>query len=255
VTLPHSKAIQKAATLLRNARQAVALTGAGHSTPSGIPDFRSPDSGVWENVDPAEVASIYNFVHKPEAFYNWIRPMAKTMREAKPNPAHVALAQMEAAGYLSAIVTQNIDMLHTRAGSREVHELHGNMQEATCIQCYEVYEAEPYIDKVIENGGVPHCPACDGVLKPNVILFGEQLPAHALLAAERAARSSDVMLVAGSSLVVTPAADLPQLALSNGARLIVVNYEETYVDQRADVVIHDDVAEILPRIAGELGAA
>lgn len=247
------EAVRKAANLLKHATHAVALTGAGHSTPSGIPDFRSPTSGVWENVDFVEVATIYSFAQKTEAFYDWIRPLAKTMRDAVPNPAHVALAQLEAAGYLSAVITQNIDMLHSRAGSHEVYELHGNMSHATCIQCYEVYEARPYIDEVIEHGGVPRCPACGGVLKPNVILFGEQLPAHALLAAERAARAADVMLVAGSSLVVTPAADLPQLALTNGARLIVVNYEPTYVDRRADVVIHDDVAEILPRIVAELG--
>jgi NAD-dependent deacetylase len=239
--------------LLKSAGQAVALTGAGHSTPSGIPDFRSPQSGIWENVDPVEVASIYSFTRKPEVFYEWIRPLARLMRDASPNPAHFALARMEAAGYLRAIITQNIDMLHARAGSREVYELHGNLREVTCIQCYEVYDAAAYIDEVIENGGVPRCPACGGVLKPNVILFGEQLPARALLAAERAARTCDVMLVAGSSLVVAPAADLPQQALANGARLIIVNYEPTYADRRADVLIHDDVAEVLPRIAAELG--
>jgi NAD-dependent deacetylase len=251
--MPHTESVRKAANLLRAAKKAIALTGAGHSTPSGIPDFRSPESGMWEKVNPMEVATIYNFVQKPEAFYNWIRPMAKTMREAKPNPAHVALAQMEAAGYLKAIITQNIDMLHTRAGSREVYEVHGNMREATCIQCYKEYEAEPYIDRLIESGEVPRCPACGGTLKPNVILFGEQLPARVLLAAERAARTCDVMLIAGSSLVVTPAAELPQLALSGGARLILVNYEATYVDRQADVVIHDDVAKVLPLVAAELG--
>jgi NAD-dependent deacetylase len=253
--MPHTESIKKAADLLRNAKKAVAFTGAGHSTRSGIPDFRSPDSGVWENVDPLEVATIQSFVRKPEAFYNWMRPMAKTMRDAKPNPAHVALAQMEKAGYLSAIITQNIDTLHTRAGSHEVYEVHGNMRAATCIQCYEEYEAAPYIDKLIENGDIPHCPSCGGVLKPNVVLFGEQLPARVLLASERAARTCDVMLIAGSSLVVTPAADLPRLALSQGAHIIIVNYDNTYVDSRADVVIHDDVAKILPMIATEIGVA
>lgn len=252
--MPHTEAIRKAADLLRSAKKAVALTGAGISTPSGIPDFRSPQAGVWENVDPMEVATIYSFMRKPEAFYEWIRPLADTVRSAKPNPAHVALAQMEAAGYLDAIITQNIDMLHTRAGSRRVHEVHGHMREATCIQCYQVVEAEPYIDKLVESGEVPRCPACGGTLKPNVVLFGEQLPADVLLAAERAARTCDVMLVAGSSLLVSPVADLPQVALSSGAHLILVNFEPTYVDSRADMAIHDDVVEVLPRLAAELVA-
>ena len=253
--MPYTEAIRKAAKLLREAGKAVALTGAGVSTPSGIPDFRSPQSGLWENVDPAEVATIYSFVQRPEAFYNWVRPLANMVRLAEPNPAHIALAQMETAGYLEAIITQNIDALHFRAGSREVYEVHGHMREATCMQCYEVVEADPYVVKLIETGEVPRCPVCGGTLKPNLILFGEQLPAPALLASERAARTCDVMLIAGSSLLVTPVADLPRLALSRGARLILINFEPTYVDAYADVVAYADAAEVLPRLAAELEVA
>jgi NAD-dependent deacetylase len=253
--MPYTQAVQKAAALLRDAQKAVALTGAGVSEPSGIPDFRSPGSGLWEKVDPMAVASIHSFMYEPGAFYGWIRPLANIMRSAEPNPAHLALARMETAGSLSAIITQNIDMLHSRAGSHEVYEVHGHLREATCIQCYQVVEAQPYIDRLVESGEIPRCPVCGGALKPNAILFGEQLPAHAVLAAERAARTCDVMLIAGTSLLVTPIADLPRLALSRGARLILVNLEPTYVDRRADVVIHANVAEILPCLAAELEVA
>lgn len=248
-------AAQKAVALLRDARKAVALTGAGISTPSGIPDFRSPASGLWESANPMIVASIYGFRLKPKAFYDWIRPLAATIRQAEPNPAHIALAQMEAAGYLSAVITQNIDGLHTQAGSREVYELHGEVSEATCMRCSRVYETGPFIDKLVAEGGVQRCPECGGILKPNIVLFGEQLPADAMLAADKAARNCDVMLVAGSSLQVTPAAGLPRVALSHGARLVVVNDEVTYVDAQADAVIRDDVAVVLPHLAAELGVA
>jgi NAD-dependent deacetylase len=226
--MPNVDATRKAVALLRDSRKTVALTGAGISTPSGIPDFRSPASGLWESANPMVVASIYGFKLKPKAFYEWIRPLAATMRQAEPNPAHIALAKMEAAGYLSAVITQNIDRLHTLAGSQEVYELHGEMSEATCMRCSEVYETGPYIDKLVAEGGVP---------------------------ADKAARSCDVMLVVGSSLLVTPAAGLPRVALSNGARLIVVNNEVTYADAQADAVIRDDVAVVLPHLASELGVA
>ena len=243
-----NKKIIQAARLLKKAKKAVVLTGAGISTPSGIPDFRSPQSGVWENADPMEVASISSFARKPQAFYNWIRPLLDTFNSAQPNPAHTALAQLEERGYLYAIITQNIDMLHTQAGSRQVHEVHGQMREATCMQCGKVVEAQPYMDKVVQDGQIPRCPDCGGVLKPNVILFGEMLPAEVMQAAELAARTCDVMLVAGSSLTVSPVSDLPLLALEGGARLILVNFEPTYIDRKADVVIYDDVARALPSI-------
>jgi NAD-dependent deacetylase len=240
--------IETAQRMLRGARHVVALTGAGISTPSGIPDFRSPNSGLWSQVDPFEVASIYGFRRRPQEFYDWIHPLARLTMEARPNPAHEALAYLEAHGPLQSVITQNIDMLHHKAGSQVVHELHGHLREMTCLRCYEVSPAAEIWEAFIANGEVPHC-RCGGVLKPNVILFGEQLPVSVLNEAKRQARVCDVMVVAGSSLEVAPAGDLPLLAKECGARLIIVNYDRTFVDEAADVVIHADVVDVLPKLA------
>jgi NAD-dependent deacetylase len=239
--------IEQAAALVKKARTIVALTGAGISTPSGIPDFRSPDSGVWERTDPLAVASIYAFRQNPQRFYEWVHPLSHLLLQAEPNPAHYALAALETEGKLRAIITQNIDDLHGKAGSQSIYELHGNLREATCTECQEVKEARGIFEKFVEDGRVPTC-HCGGVLKPNVILFGEQPPIREYLAAEMAIKKADLVLVAGSSLEVSPAADLPALALDNGARLIIVNYQPTHLDSRADVVIHADVADVLPRL-------
>jgi NAD-dependent deacetylase len=244
--------IDAAVNCLRGAEYAVTLTGAGISTPSGIPDFRSPESGLWERYNPAEVASIYGFRHDPRRFYDWIRPLAHIILEAQPNPAHIALARMEAIGKLKCVITQNIDMLHTRAGSQTVYELHGHLRDMTCIYCFRVYPAQPLVAEFLESDRLPTCPACGHILKPNVILYGEQLPAQALIAAQREARRCDVMLVAGSSLEVYPAADLPVIARNGGASLIFVNLSETPIDSLAEVVIHEDVADTLPQIVSAL---
>lgn len=242
------KLINRAAELLRQADSAVALTGAGHSTPSGIPDFRSPESGLWTQVDPLAVASLFAFRLRPQGFYDWIRPLARVMLEAQPNPGHHALAQLEKAGLLRSVITQNIDGLHQRAGSLRVHEVHGHMREATCIHCYRVVPAESLIEEFLAEGQVPRC-TCGGVMKPNVILFGEQLPLNVLTAARQDTTACDLMLVIGSSLTVEPVSDLPLMALGHGAKLIIVNYQPTHLDQRADVLIHADLADVVPRIA------
>jgi NAD-dependent deacetylase len=243
--------IERAAELIRASHHMVAFTGAGHSTASGIPDFRSPNSGLWEKHNPMLVASIWAFRLNPKTFYDWIRPMADTMLNAVPNPAHRALATLEELGYLKTIITQNIDNLHQRAGSRRVLELHGNMRGATCIRCYKQVPVDPTLEQLIRQGQVPRC-ECKGVLKPNVILFGEQLPIRILNQAMEEARNCDLILVAGSSLEVTPAADVPYLAVESGARSIIVNLQPTAFDPLADVVIHGDVAEILPRFVSAL---
>jgi len=245
-------ALAAASALLRHARCAIALTGAGISTHSGIPDFRSPRSGLWELNDPAEVASIYGFRHNPARFYNWIRPLARTILDAEPNPAHTALARMEQNGSLCSVITQNIDLLHSRAGSQNVHEVHGHLRTVTCIHCFQEYDCRPYLIAYLETGAMPRCPACGHALKPNVILFGEQLPARALSAARRDAARCDVMLVVGSSLEVYPAADLPVIAHRGGAKLIFVNLVETALDSLAQVVIHGDAVDVLPRLAEAL---
>ena len=210
------KLINRAAQLLRQADSAVALTGAGHSTPSGIPDFRSPESGLWTQVDPLAVASLLAFRLRPQGFYDWIRPLARMMLEAQPNPGHHALAQLEKAGLLRSVITQNIDGLHQAAGSLRVHEVHGHMREATCIHCYRVVPAESLIEEFLAEGQVPRC-TCGGVMKPNVILFGEQLPLNVLTAARQDTTACDLMLVIGSSLTVEPVSDLPLMALGHGA--------------------------------------
>ncbi|NWG15108.1 MAG: NAD-dependent deacylase [Chloroflexi bacterium] len=249
-----SEAVQAAADLLRKSNSVVAFTGAGISTPSGIPDFRSPHSGLWNDVDPMAVASIHGFRQNPEAFYTWIYPLARLTINARPNPAHEALVYLETLGKLNAVITQNIDMLHTRAGNKVVYELHGHMREATCVHCFAVYPAESLITQFLNDRRVPRCPSCGSVLKPNVILFGEQLPIRQLLAAQDAARKADVFLVVGSSLEVAPASDIPVLAKRHGAQIIIVNLEPTPLDPLAHIVIRGDAAEVLPQITAHIKA-
>lgn len=240
--------IEQAIALLQKSTYTVALTGAGISTPSGIPDFRSPNAGIWAHADPFQVATIYAFKQRPQDFYDWIRPLTQTILSAAPNPAHIALAQLETYGPLQSVITQNIDLLHTRAGSRVVYEVHGHVREMTCVRCYQIFEAAPFMNEVVVAHAVPHCPGCGGVLKPNVILFGEQLPVRILNLAKKEAQRCDLMLVAGTSLEVAPAGDLPFLASQTGAHLIIVNQSATFMDDSADVVIHADVAEVLPQL-------
>jgi len=238
-----------AATLLRGAQYAVAFTGAGISTPSGIPDFRS-SSGLWQQVNPMEVASIWGFRQNPRRFYDWIRPLARDILQARPNPAHRALARLEQAGRLHAVITQNIDGLHQRAGSRRVIEVHGGLEEMVCLDCGWRGPAAPYLDpSFLASEDLPTCPRCGAVLKPDVVLFGEALPADAWRAAQDAARRADVMLVAGSSLEVAPAGQLPYQAYRNGAAVILVNREPTYMDPHAAAVLRGDVADVLPALA------
>lgn len=241
--------IEQAGKLLQQSRHTIALTGAGISTPSGIPDFRSPHSGLWEHADPVEVASIYAFRHRPQAFYNWIHPLTQLVLQAQPNAAHLALAWLEAYGPVKGIITQNIDMLHTKAGSRTVYEVHGHLREATCLGCKSVYPTDTILPEFVASGEMPRCVGCGQVLKPNVILFGELLPTDVLRRAQLQARACDVMMVVGSSLEVAPAGDLPLLAKESGASLIIVNLSETHLDSIADVVIRADVVDVLPKLA------
>jgi len=240
--------IQFAADLFRQSKHAVILTGAGLSTPSGIPDFRSTGTGLWSKDEPLDAASLHTFRTRPERFFSWFRPLANQIFNASPNPAHLALAKLEAAGKIKSIITQNIDMLHQKAGSKTVIEMHGTMQTLTCSQCYHQVQAENYITEFVTAGDLPLCPKCNQLLKPDVILFGEQLPQAAVSKAQRDARSCDLMLVAGSSLEVLPVAGLPMQALDRGAHLIIINNTPTYLNVRADVSIMEDVALIIPAI-------
>ncbi len=240
--------IDIAAHLIRNSHYCVALTGAGTSTPSDIPDFRSPGSGLWQRYDSMEVASLSAFRKDPQRFYDWVRPLAQVILQAQPNPAHLALAQLEKAGKLQAIITQNIDGLHQRAGSKRVFEVHGSLGTMTCIQCGLAQPSEPYFPKFIERGEIPRCPRCAGVLKPDVILFDELLPPHIWEQAYDHARRCDVMLVVGSSLEVLPVGGLPAEAVRRGAALIINNRQPTHMDRQAAVLLRGDLAQVVPAI-------
>jgi len=252
VTKNESELISQAAAILRASQHTAALTGAGISTPSGIPDFRSRGSGLWERFDPMQVASLSSFRYHPEHFFEWFRPLAIKMLNAEPNPAHVALAKLEKAGILTGVVTQNIDNLHRRAGSLIVYEIHGHMREATCISCFRRDNTPDLLKHFMEEGTLPLCPECGGILKPNVVLFGEQLPHRVVEDARSLLAKSDLILVAGSSLEVTPAALFPIPAINAGAKLIIINHEPTYLDERATLIFRQDVAQILPQITAEV---
>jgi NAD-dependent deacetylase len=242
----------QAADILQNSKHAIALTGAGMSTPSGIPDFRSTHSGIWKEVDPMQVASLASFRYDPEQFYAWFHSLAELIWTAQPNAAHTALASMEEAGLLHAIVTQNVDGLHQRAGSVNVNEIHGHLREAVCADCFKRHDTDPLFESYVTTGVAPICSSCGGHLKPEVVLFGEQLPYEALAAANALFDTTDLVIIGGSSLEVAPAAELPFRAVERGARLVIINQEPTYLDSRADVVLTGDVAELFPMVADEV---
>ncbi|MBN1146792.1 MAG: NAD-dependent deacylase [Anaerolineales bacterium] len=244
--------IHCAADMIRSSKRGVVLTGAGISTPSGISDFRSAGTGLWEKYDPFEVASLTAFRYDPKKFYQFMRSLALNIYQAQPNAAHSGVAYLEQVGYIHTIITQNIDGLHQRAGSRNVLEVHGTMETMTCVNCYRKFGSQSYVKAYMERGELPTCTHCQGVLKPDLVLFGEQLPAKIWLKAQEASKTCDLMIVAGSSLEVLPVAGLPMRALENGAHLILINHSTTYLDVRADVVFHGDVDVIIPRIVAEL---
>jgi NAD-dependent deacetylase len=247
-----STSIQEAAELIRASKRAVVLTGAGISTPSGIPDFRSEGTGLWARFEPMEVASLNAFRYHPERFFEWMRPLIRSILEAQPNAAHLALARLGEAGVVKAVITQNIDHLHQKAGSKKVLETHGSFQTLSCGRCFTVFPSADYIDAYLGAGALPRCSHCGGILKPDVILFGEQLPQQTWQEAVKASQNCDLMMVIGSSLEVLPVASLPMQSIDRGAHLIIVNHSPTYLGVRADIVILADVAEVIPKIAEQV---
>lgn len=241
-----------ASDLIKKSHYSVALTGAGISTPSGIPDFRSPEDGLWTKYQPMEVASLSAFRYHPEKFYQWLHPLAVKMYEAEPNQAHYALVELQHAGYLTSIITQNIDGLHSRAGATNVVEVHGTLNTITCTRCFRRYPSRTYIDDYIRDCTIPYCEDCGSILKPDVILYEEQLPVKTWLQAKDECEKCDLMLILGTSLEVMPSAKLPFEVLNHGAKLIIINQAATFIDVRGDVVIHANVAEILPQIVSEV---
>jgi NAD-dependent deacetylase len=244
--------IQKICQCLQSARHAVVLTGAGISTPSGIPDFRSQRTGLWVQNDPMQVASLTAFHHRPEVFFNWLRPLAKRIWQAYPNPAHIALAGLEKTGIIKAVITQNIDGLHQKAGSQAVIEVHGSLRTFSCAGCHKVYPSEQFKESFVDREQIPVCPSCQNILKPDIVLYEEALPAEVWSRAFNQSEISDVMLIVGSSLEVMPAGRLPWQALDSGAELIVINLSPTPVDQQASVVIRGNAATFLPLIVENL---
>jgi NAD-dependent deacetylase len=239
--------VKRAADLLAAAGNALVLTGAGVSAESGIPTFRG-EGGVWSKYDPVKVASIEAFMSDPAAYWRVSKERGGLALAARPNPGHYAIAALEAAGRLSAIVTQNTDGLHQDSGCKRVIEIHGSSRTVQCLDC-GTREMRSEVQARLEVEMPPRCRMCGSTfLKPTVVLFGEAMPAAAVTEAFELARKAEVMLVVGSSLVVHPAADIPIAALRSGARLIVVNAEPTPLDSLAEVVIHGRSGEVLPEI-------
>src|SRR5262245_18953324 len=223
---------ERLAELICTSQPCVALTGAGVSTDSGIPDFRS-QTGIWATVDPREVASLSAFRSDPERVWTFYRARIELLTEAEPNAAHLALAELERRGLLRAVVTQNIDLLHTRAGSRDVVEVHGSIRTSTCPGCHASYPLAEVLPLIEAGGGAPRCPACGAVLKPDVVFFGELLPEAAIDRAFQLARSAGLLLVVGSSLEVYPVAGLPRATVDAGGLLAIVNRGATPLDEHA----------------------
>jgi len=246
--------IRRAAEMIAAVGKIVVFTGAGVSTESGIPDFRSP-GGLWSRFDPDDF-TIERFLYSPETRKKQWKFLFEggIFAQARPNAAHRAIAWLEEVGKLTCVITQNIDDLHQQAGNspEKVYELHGNMKWMKCLGCYERYPLAAMLERFRDSDEVPACGRCQGILKPDVIFFGESLPPETLKEATHAASSCELLLVIGSSLVVYPAAYMPLYAKGGGARLIIVNKTETAYDGNADLVIHAGAGEVMTGIIQHL---
>lgn len=229
----------------------VALTGAGASTKSGIPDFRGPN-GLWTKVDPSKFASINGFLSDPKGWWEMALELAPTLLNAKPNPAHKMLAKLEKMNLVDWVVTQNVDGLHQQAGSVKVLEVHGSLFSATCTVCRQ-QEGRKYLEKAMMKRKIPvMCPACGGLLKLDTVFFGEVLPQKILAQAISAVRTCQLLIAIGSYLVVYPVATLPSIAQQSGAGFIIINQEPTPLDTTADLVIHSEAGDTLTEIVREI---
>lgn len=235
--MDYGEKIKTLALWLRDAGPNFALTGAGVSTESGIPDFRSP-GGLWTRYDPMQTASLSALRRDPAGFYAFNLPRWRVFHGASPNDAHLALARLEKLGYLVGVITQNIDGLHQRAGSRRVWEVHGHLRTCRCMECGKSYPFHELLEQVSARG-LPRCTACGGVLRPDVVLFEDQM-SEDFFKATRALTGCQLLLVVGSSLQVYPAAGLPEFA----RRVAIINREETPWDERAALVIHDSAGRV-----------
>ena len=242
------EAARELSELIRARQPCVALTGAGVSTESGIPDFRSP-TGIWATFDPLEYASLSAFRSDPEKVWRFYAPRFSMLTEAAPNDAHTGLAELERRGLLRAVVTQNIDLLHERAGSRDVIEVHGSIRSSTCPRCAASYALAQVVALLEAGDGAPRCAACGTVLKPGVVFFGEPLPEAAIDRAFALAREAALLLVVGSSLEVHPVAGLPDETLAAGGSLAIVNRGPTPYDALAELRIDAAAGDVLRAVA------
>ncbi|MHB8235536.1 MAG: SIR2 family NAD-dependent protein deacylase [Solirubrobacteraceae bacterium] len=250
---PASAPVRRLAELVRDAGSVVALTGAGISVPSGIPDFRTPRTGLWSKVDPMEVAHIDAFRSDPVRFWSFYGERFATLGDKRPNGAHDALVQLERRGLLDGVITQNIDTLHGKAGTRELVEVHGSIASCSCPDCGGSVSLEQTRRRLADDEhGVPRCDICTGPIKPDVVLFGELLPEGALLRARAMCERADVLLCIGSSLEVHPVAGLPLLTLQRGGALAILTQGPTPLDDVADVRMEGDVVAELGALLGEL---
>jgi NAD-dependent protein deacetylase/lipoamidase len=245
--------IERLAELVSEARSVVALTGAGISVPSGIPDFRSPGTGLWETVDPMQVAHIDVFHSDPARFWRFYGERFATLAVKQPNGAHRALVAMERRGVLDAVITQNIDMLHRKAGTRELVEVHGSIARCSCPTCGgTVSRREVHVRRLADPDGVPRCHRCGGPVKPAVVLFGEALDPLSLGRAQELCARAELLLCIGSSLEVHPAAGLPRLTYEAGGAVAIITNGPTPLDPLASVRLRGDVVEELEALLGAL---
>ena len=241
--------IDQVADLILNSRRMVVFTGAGISTESGIPDFRSP-GGIWDRFDPEDF-TYQKFISDSEGRKKrWqMLQLVGLLTEAEPNPAHYAIAELDRLGKLDCVITQNIDNLHQKAGvpGDKVFELHGNMQWVVCLKCGSRYPIAQIKARLDQGEDVPDCEACRGILKPDVVFFGEELPRDVLVEATSRACKCDLFIVVGSTLIVYPAAYMPEYAVERGAKLVIVNLSPTPMDQQAKVVIRARAGEVMSK--------
>ena len=251
IAAPQQAPAAALAELIRGSERVVALTGAGVSVPSGIPDFRTPGKGLWAKADPMSVATIDAFHSDTKRFWEFYRPRFHDLADKEPNPAHTVLAELERRGRLEAVITQNIDRLHRKAGSEEVIEVHGSIATASCTSCAASYPLEK-VESLFDSDGIATCTCCAGKVKPDVVLFGELLPVEAMARAEQLCSSADLLLCIGSSLEVHPVAGLPGLTLGHGGRIAILTRSSTPYDSDAAVRLDGDVAEDLQAVLAVL---
>ena len=244
-----SAEVLRLATLIRGSRSTVVLTGAGVSVPSGIPDFRTPETGLWAKVDPMEVAHIDVFERDPARFWSHYRPRFQSLGDKRPNAAHEALAELEQRGLIEGVITQNIDRLHRKAGSQNIVEVHGSIETSSCRDCGAEYGIDE-MDALFGGDGVALCAGCGGPVKPDVVLFGEMLPERAMRSAQEMAEGAELLICAGSSLAVYPVAGLPAVTLEGGGKLAIVTKGPTPYDGDAAVKLEGEVdAELRALVA------